>query len=157
MIAFSVVAYRNPFSLPYHHLVEPIFLGQVSTGLLGIGLPTKIGIYGVLLSRYRGLFFLCPFLALVFAGFSRWYTRGHEPPALRREMWAVAALIGASVLFTTSYYAWDGGGSTGSRHLVPAEAAQSDVPHLAFPLQVGQRGPRLLELRGQRSPPSVVS
>jgi hypothetical protein len=115
---FAAVAYGSPFALPYKYLVEPIFISHTSAGILGIGLPTKVGVWGALLSPYRGLFFLCPFLALVFAGFASWSaTREH-----RREMWATAALVAGYLLFATSYYAWDGGGSTGSRHLVPALA-----------------------------------
>jgi hypothetical protein len=112
---FVYVAYGTPFVLPYKYLVEPIFVAHTSSGILGIGIPTKIGIWGALLSPYRGLFFLCPFLALVFAGFSRWFVAGE----LRREMWCLASLIAIYLVFATSYYAWDGGGSTGSRHLVP--------------------------------------
>lgn len=115
---FAYAAYGSPFVLPYKYLVEPIFVAHTSSGILGIGVPTKIGMWGVLLSPYRGLFFFCPFLALVFAGFSKWFALGE----LRREMWCLVALIGAYLVFATSYYAWDGGGSTGSRHLVPVLA-----------------------------------
>jgi hypothetical protein len=117
-VAFTWVTYGSLFTLPYKYLVEPIFLGSVSTGVLGIGIPTKLGVWGVYVSRYRGLFFLCPFLALVFAGFSRWAASR----TLRREMWASAAAIVLYSVFATSYYAWDGGGSTGCRHLIPALA-----------------------------------
>jgi hypothetical protein len=115
---FAYAAYGTPFVLPYKYLIEPIFVAHTSAGILGIGVPTKIGIWGALLSPYRGLFFFCPFLALVFAGFSSWFA-SHD---LRREMWCLMALIGAYLVFATSYYAWDGGGSTGSRHLVPVMA-----------------------------------
>jgi hypothetical protein len=113
--AFAYIAYGSPFVLPYKFLLEPIFVAHTSAGILGIGIPTKVGIWGALFSPYRGLFFLCPFLALVFAGFWRWFATAE----LRREMWCLAALVAAYLVFATSYYAWDGGGSTGSRHLVP--------------------------------------
>lgn len=115
---FAYAAYGTPFVLPYKFLIEPIFVAHTSSGILGIGVPTKIGIWGALLSPYRGLFFYCPFLALVFAGLSSLFASRD----LRREMWCLAALIGAYLVFATSYYAWDGGGSTGSRHLVPVMA-----------------------------------
>jgi len=117
-VAFTLVAYGSAAVLPYKFLVEPIFVAHTSAGILGIGVPTKIGIWGVLLSPYRGLFFLSPFLALVFVGFARWSASGEH----RREMWLSAALVAGYLVFATSYYAWDGGGSTGSRHLVPALA-----------------------------------
>lgn len=115
---FAYLAYGTPFVLPYKYLLEPIFVAHTSSGILGIGIPTRVGIWGALFSPYRGLFFLCPFLALVFAGFWRWF----EVRELRREMWCLVALVAAYLVFATSYYAWDGGGSTGSRHLVPVMA-----------------------------------
>ncbi len=112
---FAYLAYGSPFVLPYKYLLEPIFVAHTSSGILGIGIPTKVGIWGALFSTYRGLFFLCPFLALMLVGFWRWFDGGEH----RREMWCLAALVAAYLVFATSYYAWDGGGSTGSRHLVP--------------------------------------
>lgn len=111
-------AFGSPFSLPYSHMAEPIFLAHVSTGLLGINLPSFVGIVGVFFGRYRGLFFLCPFLILTFFGFRAWITSGER----RKELWLVAAQVLGYAFFCTSYYAWDGGGSTGPRHLVPALA-----------------------------------
>jgi hypothetical protein len=112
---FAYIAYGSPFVLPYKYLLEPIFVAHTSSGILGIGVPTKVGIWGALFSTYRGLFFLCPFLVLVFIGFWRWFEGGEH----RREMWCLAAMTAVYLVFATSYYAWDGGGSTGSRHLVP--------------------------------------
>lgn len=117
-VAFTLHTYGTFFSLPYKYLVEPIFLGQVSTGALGIGIPTKLGLWGVFLSRYRGAFFFSPFLALAFAGLSAWL----RSKRLRRELWATIAIIALYTVFATSYYAWDGGGSLGCRHLIPAIA-----------------------------------
>jgi hypothetical protein len=114
--AFLTWAFHRPFSLPYTHMAEPIFLSHVSTGLLGINLPTVTGIFGVFLSRYRGLFYYCPFLVVVFFGLRAWIGSGEA----RSELSLVGAQLVAYSVFCTGYYAWDGGGSTGPRHIVPA-------------------------------------
>jgi len=115
-LSYVTWAFGTPFVLPPRFLIEPIFASHTSGGFLGIGVPTKVGSYGVTISRYRGLFFLCPFLALTFAGLGAWLKSGEH----RKELAAVTGAIAIYLVFTCSYYAWDGGGSTGCRHLVPA-------------------------------------
>lgn len=122
--AFLYWCYGSPFSLPYKHVSEPIFVAHVSTGLLGIGIPTKVGAFGSLLSRYRGLFFYCPLLILTPLGFRAWILEGKW----RRELVLSGVLIVTYLIFCASYYAWDGGGSTGPRHLVPV------MPFFILPL-----------------------
>jgi hypothetical protein len=113
---FLLWAYGSPFTLPYKYLIEPVFLAHTSGGILGIGIPTKVATYGATISRYRGVFFLCPFLALTFAGIGLWLKSGEH----RRELFMVVGAMAIYLLFCCSYYAWDGGGSAGPRHLVPA-------------------------------------
>jgi len=108
-------AFGSPFALPYKFVFEPVFRVHHEEGLLGINPPTPAGIFGVLVSRYRGLFFFCPFLLLSFFGIARWIREGTE----RRELVLMIALLVTYFIFGTSYYAWDGGGSTGPRHMIP--------------------------------------
>ncbi|WP_394821085.1 hypothetical protein [Pendulispora albinea] len=108
-------AFGSPFALPYKHVFEPIFRSHHEEGLVGVNPPTPAGIFGVLASRYRGLFFLCPFLILSLFGMARWVREEKE----RREQILVLGLLAVYFVFGTSYYAWDGGGSTGPRHIVP--------------------------------------
>ena len=115
--AFLYAAFGSPFSLPYNHLVEPAFISHTASGLLGIGIPTKDATYGSLVSAYRGIFFLNPFLALAFAGFASWIAESKRRFAA--EGWTIGAMTAIYFAFCCSYYAWDGGGSTGPRHLVP--------------------------------------
>jgi hypothetical protein len=117
-------AFGNPTKLPYAYMAEPIFLAHTSSGILGINAPSFVGFFGSLYSRYRGLFFLCPFLLLTFAGFRAWLLAEERKPELR----LVAAMSVAYVLFNAGYFAWDGGGSTGPRHLVPV------LPYLVLPI-----------------------
>ncbi len=114
-MAFATWAFGSPLALPYRFVVEPFFRAHVSSGLFGIGVPIPAAIYGTLVSSYRGLFFFCPITALVFAGYGAWVDRAKQ---LRVAALTLAITL-AGLVFTVSYYAWDGGLSTGSRHLVP--------------------------------------
>ena len=117
-------AFGSPTKLPYTYMAEPIFLSHTSTGILGINAPSWVGFWGSLFSRYRGLFFYCPFLLLTFAGFRAWLLADERKAELR----LCAAMVVAYVLFNAGYFAWDGGGSTGPRHLVPA------LPYFVLPM-----------------------
>lgn len=117
-------AFGSPTKLPYTYMAEPIFLSHTSSGLLGINAPTFVGFWGSLMSRYRGLFFYCPFLLLSLLGFRAWLLSGERKAELR----LCAAMVIGYVLFNAGYFAWDGGGSTGPRHLVPM------LPYLVVPM-----------------------
>lgn len=117
-------AFGSATKLPYTYMAEPIFLSHTSTGILGINAPSLVGLWGSLFSRYRGLFFYCPFLLLSLLGFRAWMLSGER----KAEMRLCAAMVVAYVLFNAGYFAWDGGGSTGPRHLVPV------LPYLVLPM-----------------------
>lgn len=121
---YAKIAFGSAFELPYHFVFEPFFHVHHEEGLFGVSPPSPVGIYGVTVSRYRGIFFLCPFLVLVFWGLHAWRECGER----RAEFRLVSAMLMAYFLFNASYYAWDGGGSTGPRHLVPA------LPFLVLPI-----------------------
>ncbi len=114
-VVFSFWAYGK-FALPYVYVSEPYFRAHMSGGLLGIGLPKRIATVGTLVSPYRGILFLCPVLALSAVGLGAWIVSGKGKPALRVAVPTLAIYL----LFLCSYYAWDGGGSTGPRHVLPA-------------------------------------
>jgi len=103
------------FALPYVYVSEPYFRAHMSGGILGIGVPTRLATYGSLLSAYRGILFFCPVVGLAVVGLGSWLQSSKEKTLL-------PGIVGASVLyllFCCSYYAWDGGGSVGPRHLLP--------------------------------------
>jgi hypothetical protein len=108
-------SFGSPFSLPYKYVSDPMFVAHVSAGVLGINSPSKVGVFGVLFSRYRGIFYYCPFLILTLLGFRAWLRQG----GFLREAVVCSVMIVVYLFFCTSYYAWDGGGSVGPRHLVP--------------------------------------
>lgn len=113
--AFAAWAFGSPLALPYKFVIEPLFRAHTSEGLFGVGRPVPSAVYGALFSPYRGLFFLCPLTALAFAGYGAWLSdRKHAAFA-----WLSIAVTACGLAFAVSYYAWDGGLATGSRHLVP--------------------------------------
>ena len=120
---FLVWAYGK-FALPYLYVSEPYFKAHMSGGILGISIPNRIATYGSLVSSYRGIFFFCPVTALFVAGLGAWYASQRE----RMLLVLVIPCLCLYLLFTFSYYAWDGGGSTGPRHLVPA------MPYFMLPV-----------------------
>jgi hypothetical protein len=108
-------AFGSPLVFPYKYNFEPFFRQHHDEGFMGISLPSPAGILGITVSRYRGLFFFCPFLLLSFFGVARWLRSGVD----KRELLLVVSMLAIYFFFSASYYAWDGGGSTGPRHLVP--------------------------------------
>lgn len=136
---FSIWAYGK-FALPYVYVSEPYFRAHMSGGLLGIGLPKLLATVGTTVSPYRGILFLCPVLALSVVGLGAWVESGKGKPALRVALPTLAIYL----LFLCSYYAWDGGGSTGPRHVLPALplfmlpiAFFADRSRLAFAITLG--------------------
>ena len=101
--------------LPYSFVSEPVFRSHMSGGFLGIGVPTITATYGSLFSPYRGLFFFCPVVLLMFAGIGCWIDSRSD----RTPLASIAAALVVYLVFACSYYAWDGGGSVGPRHLTP--------------------------------------
>jgi hypothetical protein len=70
---------------------------------------------------------LCPHLLLAIFGFAYWVRDGND----RTDLRIVTAIVLAYFCFNSAYYAWDGGGSTGPRHFIPALAFLS-IPFFFF-------------------------
>lgn len=123
--AFLVWCYGK-FALPYTYVSEPLFRAHMTGGILGISKPNLIATYGTLFSAYRGILFFCPVVALSVVGFGAWFTRTRGPE--RHPLYMILPGLGLYLLFAFSYYAWDGGGSFGPRHLLPA------LPYVMLPI-----------------------
>jgi hypothetical protein len=122
-VAFLVWSYGK-VALPYAFVYEPYFRSHMSGGVLGIGVPNAMATYGTLWSSYRGILFFCPVLVLFLAGVGAWVAS--EKP--KRALFVILPALALYMLFACSYYAWDGGGSLGPRHLLPA------LPYVMLPI-----------------------
>ena len=78
----------------------------------------------VLLTRYRGLFFLSPVLILAIAG-AIWMIRNHVAV---RDLTIALGVFAVFLLVIISFNGWHGGSAIGPRYLLPA------VPFLAVPM-----------------------
>jgi len=91
---------------------NPVFIdGARAFGLLGPIEPA--GVWGLLLSRWRGLFLYCPVLLFAFAGALQCWRE--------RRRWLITACLVAflgCVLFISSIGPWWGGWANGPRYLI---------------------------------------
>jgi hypothetical protein len=91
---------------------NPVFLERAKAfGLLGPIDPA--GVFGLLLSRWRGLFLYSPVLLFAFAGGWQAWREGQ-----RMRVVACAAGFAACVLFVSSIGPWWGGWANGPRYLI---------------------------------------
>lgn len=109
LLAYGEIAFGSPFHLGYSDVVG--FEGM-KQGLFGLTAPDPGALLQILFGLYRGLLPLSPVLLMVPVGvLSMW--RAH-----RREALVVIGTIIAALAINSSYAYWDGGSTTGPRHLV---------------------------------------
>lgn len=114
LLAYNYMVSGSWSSLPYEHVVG---WDGMRRGFLGVTFPHPQALWGILLSERRGLVWFSPICALVPLSF--WRARRTMP----RLYWGAAlAIVLYFLLFNASYVYWDGGYSTGPRHLTPALA-----------------------------------
>ncbi len=114
LLAYNRAVSGSWWSLSYEHVVGWDGMKQ---GFMGVTYPRAEALWGILLSERRGLLWLSPVSALV--PFAFWRARREMAPLY----WGAAlAIVLFFVAFNASYAYWDGGGSTGPRHLTPALA-----------------------------------
>jgi 4-amino-4-deoxy-L-arabinose transferase-like glycosyltransferase len=102
-------------------------LGLNDSGFFGIGMPSVHGLLQVLFAP-RGLLVLSPVLALATVGTVLLYRRGRRAEALTIGAVAIAFLV-----YNSGYYLPYGGGSPGTRFLIPI------LPFCAVPLALALR------------------
>ena len=113
LLAYNWLAFGTPFHVGYSGVVG--FEGM-NRGLFGLGLPDAALIPRLLFGSYRGLFPVAPVLLAGVFGIA-WLIRRPET----RGLGLVAAGIAVTaLLYNAAYYYWDGGHSTGPRHMIPA-------------------------------------
>ena len=109
LLFYNALAFHSPFRLGYSEVVG--FEGMRS-GLFGLSMPSLSVLAQITLGLYRGLLPLSPVLILVPFGLARIARRNRDVAI------AITGTIIASLLINSSYFYWDGGSSTGPRHLV---------------------------------------
>lgn len=109
---YNIWCFGTPFHLGYASVVG--FEGM-QTGLFGISLPRPEIAFAVLVGLKRGLFWVAPLLLVLPLAWRATIRRWPGPVGL--VSLAVPLLL---LAINAGYAYWDGGASTGPRHLVPA-------------------------------------
>ena len=111
LLAYDAAAFGSPLRLGYGAVVDWPGMRQ---GMFGVTAPDAEVVWALLFGWYRGLLPLAPVLALAPVGGVLLWRQGE------RLTVAVAGLVAVYYVgMNASYFYWDGGWSTGPRHLVP--------------------------------------
>jgi hypothetical protein len=109
---YNAWCFGSPLHLGYSDVVG---FDGMQQGMFGITLPKPEVLFGLLFGQHRGLLWIAPLLfaapVALRASFRRW------PGEFGAVLLAVPVLL---LLVNAGYAYWDGGASTGPRHLTPA-------------------------------------
>ncbi len=113
LLIYNAAAFHSPFALGYENVQD--FPGMKS-GVLGVRLPDLQVAWALMGGGYRGLVPLSPVLILFpIAAFLAFGDRSLRLPVI------VGVLVSVYyVSMNSGYFYWNGGSSTGPRHLLPA-------------------------------------
>jgi hypothetical protein len=111
LLIYNQLAFASPFRMGYSQVQG--FEGM-QQGFFGIGVPQPMVLGELLFGHFRGLLPLAPVLLLVPIGL--WGMVRHLPT--RGVAFVIAGVVLSFLLINAGYYYWDGGSSTGPRHLV---------------------------------------
>ncbi len=113
LLIYNQLAFASPFRMGYSQVQG--FAGM-QQGFFGIGWPQPMVLGELLFGHFRGLLPLAPVLLLVPIGL--WAMFKQLPT--RAVAIAISGVVLSFLLINAGYYYWDGGSSTGPRHLVAA-------------------------------------
>jgi len=118
-LAYNMVLLGSPFELSYSHVVG---FDGMQDGFFGIHLPNAQTLYEILLGERRGLIWLTPLMILFPFAWILLVRHAKIPLGL------LVLGVGVAYIFTNAGYVyWDGGWSTGPRHITAA------LPFLCLP------------------------
>jgi len=111
---YNWTCFGSVFSTGYPYHVS--YGSEMAKGFLGSHWPTWERFSGTLFMPRRGLLYEMPMLLLCIAGYWVWWRAGRR----REELVVSAVVVGAFIAFNSSFKYWDGVGSLGVRHVIPA-------------------------------------
>lgn len=126
LLIYNQLAFASPFRMGYSQVQG--FEGM-QQGFFGIGLPQPVVLGELLFGHFRGLLPLAPVLLLVPIGL---VTMFRYLPT-RSMAIVITGVVLSFLLINAGYYYWDGGSSTGPRHLVAALPLASLALAFAWP------------------------
>jgi hypothetical protein len=126
LAVYHAVAFGHPLRTGY----DFVYLEEFAEGMrvrYGLGAPSAHAAWALLFGSYRGLFYLCPALALAAWGLLAALRARHadgedaapEPGSSRAAIVTAIVIVAYYVLLNAGYYMWDGGAAFGPRHMVP--------------------------------------
>lgn len=113
LLLYNAAAFGGPFKLGYSNVVG---FAAMKSGFFGIRLPSFHVLGEILFGSKRGILWLSPVLALAVAGTLDGFRREGE----RARSALIVSIVVFYLLLNASYAYWDGGWSTGPRHITPA-------------------------------------
>jgi hypothetical protein len=127
ILLYNYACFGDMLSFPYAHEAMPIAREVQSQGLFGVRMPELIPFLMLMVSPFRGIFFVSLFLLLVIPGL---YSLGRSRVdgdtmenavgASKRRLFGLCLIsVLGYILFNSSYGAWAGGSAYGPRFLVP--------------------------------------
>ena len=124
MLLYNHSVYGNPLHISYSNVVG--FEGM-KTGFFGIGFPSLQTLRALLFGEYRGLLVFNPVSLLSALGLCLFLIRPlkSQDASTRFIAWSACVTFLLYMYINASYFYWDGGFSTGPRHLIPAAGITS--------------------------------
>ena len=111
LAVYNYLAFGSIWHLAYENVSVADFPGM-KVGLLGVTMPSPAVLFELILGLRRGILWISP--VLLFAPIGYFYAFRH----LRFDVALVLILVPTTYLLINSgYYYWDGGWSTGPRHI----------------------------------------
>lgn len=113
LLIYNQIAFSSPFRLGYSQVQG--FEGM-QQGFFGVTFPQPMVLGELLFGHFRGLLPLAPVLLLVPIGLVAMFRQAPTRPVAV----VIIGVVLCFLLINASYFYWDGGASTGPRHMVAA-------------------------------------